>query len=84
MKITLSEINFTEEEIDSCLQSNGYRIEEQKTPGYCIGGLDPIDTPKKYAIPNGEEFDKKKHQRVDKAFEELIQYGIKKFLLNLV
>ena len=69
MKITLNEITFTREEMISYLQENGYKLEEHKTIGIQIGGMEPIKTTKMFAIPNGEEFNEKTHKNVENTFE---------------
>jgi len=82
MKITLNEITFTKEEMTSFLQENGYKIETNYEVTSIIADV-PLHGYVDYAIPSEENFDKNKHKSIDETFEDLIQNGVKKFILSL-
>lgn len=82
MKINLTEITFSNEDIIPYLQKKGFKIETHNT---WAGGINDTswNSNKEYAIPVDEEFDVKKHKKVNDAFAKLIDNGIKKFLMTL-
>lgn len=84
MKIDLTKIEFTEDEMIEILQDNGYRVEGHVGFEFIPAKTMPVVTTKKinYAVPIGETFDGEVHDTVEKTFEALLMSQIKKTIVT--